>query len=344
MIRFNNDYNISAHPAVLEALAKDAGNSYPGYMIDPWCEKAYAEIQKYIKCPEAEIHFAVGGTQANYIICDVCLKPVESVICADTGHIHVHEAGSIENTGHKIEALPGKDGKISAKAIDAAVSKARNSEVHDHITQPGMVYISFPTEFGSIYTKKELKDIRKVCDKYGLYLFIDGARLGYGLGSPACDLSIAELTNLADIYYIGGTKCGAMFGEAIVVRNKNLQPMFRNYLKQAGAILAKGWLLGLQFYTLFKDGLYFDITKTAVDYALQIKDAFNKKGIPSYIDSPTNQQFIVLSKAQAKKLSKNFIYENEDVLEDGSLVVRFCPSWATTKEDAEALIKAIEKL
>lgn len=344
MIRYNNDYNISAHPAILKALAEDAGNSHPGYMLDPWCEKAYAEIQKYIKCSEAEIHFAVGGTQTNYIVIEAALRPVESVICADSGHIHVHETGAVEHTGHKIETLPGKDGKITAKQIEAAAKKARTSEVSEHITQPGMVYISFATEYGSIYSKKELKDIRKVCDKYGLYLFIDGARLGYALGSPECDLTIEDITKLSDIYYIGGTKCGAMFGEAIVIRNEKLQPMFRNYLKQAGAILAKGWLLGIQFYTLFKDGLYFDITKQAVEYAMQIRDAFNKKGIPSYIDSPTNQQFVVLTKAQAKKLAKSFIYENEDVLGDGRLVVRFCTSWATTKEDADALVKAIEEL
>ena len=344
MIRFNNDYNKACHPAILEVLSKDFDNSYGGYSLDEWCDKAKASIKEFLNCPEAEIHFSVGGTQSNFMIIDAALRPYESVLSAWTGHINVHETGAVEHTGHKVEALPEAKDKLSEEVVESYVKKCRSSEVAEHITQPGMVYISFPTEFGSIYSKKELKALRKVCDKYGLYLFIDGARLGYGLGSPACDVKIEDICKLSDVFYIGGTKCGAMFGEAIVIRNKELQKCFRNTLKQSGAMLAKGWLLGLQFETLFKDGLYFDITKAAVSYAMDIKETFNKKGIPSYIDSPTNQQFVVLTKEQAKKLSKKFIYENEDVLEDGRLVVRFCTSWATKKEEIDTLIKEIEKL
>ncbi len=344
MIRFNNDYNISCHPAILKALEEDQPNSYPGYGLDPWCDKAKVAIQKYIKCPEADIHFAVGGTQTNFMVIDAALKSYESVISAATGHINVHETGAVEHTGHKIETPSNAVDKLTAKIVEEHAKKCRTSEVYEHITQPRMVYISFPTEYGSIYTKKELEDLRKVCDKYGLYLFIDGARLGYGLGSPKCDLTLEDICKLSDVFYIGGTKCGALFGEAIVIRNYELKKDFRNFIKQSGAMLAKGWLLGLQFETLFKDGLYLKMTKDAVSYAMDIRDAFEKKGIKSYIDSPTNQQFVVLTKEQAKKLSRKFIYENEDVLENGDRVVRFCTSWATKKEEAEALIKEIEKL
>ena len=344
MIRFNNDYNISAHPAILKAMSEDAGNSYPGYLTDTWVDKARKEIYKYIDCPEAAIHFCVGATQANFVVIGAALRPFESVVCADTGHINVHEAGSVEHVSRKIEPLPGKNGKITAEQIDRYVGNARNSEVADHITQPNLVYISFPTEFGSIYSKAELQAIRKVCDKYGMYLFIDGARLGYGLGAADCDVTAADLTALADVYYFGGTKCGCLFGEAIVIRNKTLQYCFRNYMKQSGAILAKGWLLGIQFATLFENGLYFDLTAQADKYAIMIKEAFNKKGIPSYIESSTNQQFVVVTKEQAAQLAEGFIYENEDVLEDGRLVVRFCTSWATTEADAQALVDAIGKL
>lgn len=344
MIRFNNDYNIGMHPAILEALKEDAGNSYPGYMLDPWCEKAAKEIKKYLRCPDAEIHFAIGGTQANYIIIDAALRSVESVICADTGHINVHEAGAVENTGHKIEALPSTDGKITAAQIEAHVKAARESEVAEHITQPGLVYLSFPTEFGTLYSKEELKAIRKVCTKYELFLFVDGARMGYGLGSSENNVQLSDLARYTDIFYIGGTKCGAMFGEAIVICNPVLQPMFRNFLKQDGAILAKGWLLGIQFFELFKAGLYFDITKKADEFAMDIKHAFKDAGIKSYIESPTNQQFVVLTKEQAAALSRDFIYENEGTTEDGKLIVRFCTSWATTQEEVDALRRRIMTL
>ncbi len=344
MIRFNNDYNRSCHPAILKALEDDFENSYPGYMTDERCQKAREEIKKYLGCPSAEIHFATGGTQANAMVIASALRPYESVVCAETGHINVHETGAVEHTGHKIEALPGARDKISAKELDAYVGKARSSEIAEHITQPGMVYISFPTEFGSIYSLAELKELRAVCDRYGMYLFVDGARLAYGLASPKCDVSLADLCALSDVFYIGGTKCGAMFGEAIVIRNDSLKKGFRNMIKQSGAMLAKGWILGIQFETLFRDGLYFEIGKMAVDYALKIKKAFNDKGIDSYIDSSTNQQFVTVTKEQAEMLARDFIYENEDELEDGRKVIRFCTSWATKEEDAQALIKAVDTL
>lgn len=344
MIRFNNDYNHGAHPQILEALMQTNDESYGGYGIDPWCEKAAEEIKKYLDCPQAAIHFLVGGTQANYIVIASALRPYQSVICADSGHIHVHETGAVENCGHKIHALPAKEGKITAAQIAEEAEIYCTSGVKEHITQPRMVYISFSTEFGTVYTKQELEEISAVCKKYGFYLFIDGARLGYGLGAPDGDVTIADIARLTDVFYCGGTKCGALFGEAVVITNPALQTDFRSYMKQNGAMLAKGWLLGLQFYTLFKDGLYFEITKRADEYAMQIKEAFDKKGVPAFIESSTNQQFVVLENAQMDKLAEKFIFEYDHKIDDTHSCVRFCTSWSTKQEEIDALVTEIEKL
>jgi len=343
MYRFNNDYNISTHPAILKALQDDSNGSYAGYGLDPWCDKAADMIRTKLECPTAHVHFLVGGTQANYTVISNSLRAFESVLCPDSGHIHVHETGAVEHIGHKIEALPSKDGKISAAQVKAVAVAYEKSEVPEHITTPKMVYISFPTEYGTIYSKKELKDLYKVCKDHKLYLFIDGARLGYGLGSKECDIKFKDLANLCDVFYVGGTKCGALFGEAVVIMNDELKLHFRSSIKQNGGMLAKGWLLGLQFATLFENDLYFKETKKASDFALIIKEAFNKKGIPSYIDSPTNQQFVVIDKDQKKKLSKNFIFENEGTVDD-KFIVRFCTSWATKQEEIDALVNAINNL
>lgn len=344
MIRFNNDYNCGTHPEILKALERTNMDGLGGYGMDDWCKKASVEIKKYLDCPKAEVHFLVGGTQTNYIVIASALRPYEGVISANTGHIFVHETGAIENCGHKVIALPSTNGKISAKQVEQEAKLYETSGIKEHITQPKMVYISFPTEYGTIYTKQELLDLRAVCDQYHLSLFIDGARLGYGLGADNCDVTVKDIAKIADAFYFGGTKCGALFGEAVVLTRPELFGHFRAHMKQNGALLAKGWLLGVQFYTLFQDGLYFEITKNAVSYALQIKEAFAQKGIPSFIESPTNQQFFVLNKKQMEQLGEHFIFEYDHEIDEEHSCVRFCTSWSTKEEDIKALISAIQNL
>lgn len=342
MIRFNNDYNHGAHPKILEALAATNDNSYGGYGLDEWCERAAQEMQNYLYCPHCAIHFLLGGTQTNYTVIAAALRPYQSVICADSGHIHTHETGAVEHTGHKIETLPHKDGKITAAQIAAQAKLYHTSGIREHITQPRMVYLSFPTEFGTVYSRKELEEISCVCREYDMYLFIDGARMGYGLAADGGDVTLADLARLSDVFYCGGTKCGALFGEAVVITNRQLATDFRSCMKQNGAMLAKGWLLGLQFYTLFHDGLYFDITKQAVSYAMQIRAAFEAKGIPAYINSPTNQQFVILENHVMEKLAQKYIFEYEFKIDDSHSCVRFCTSWSTTQAEVDALIADIQ--
>jgi len=344
MIRFNNDYNHGAHPAILEALTATNQDSYGGYGIDSWCEKASEEIKKYLNCDQAQVHFLIGGTQANFTVISAALRPYQGVISADSGHIHVHETGAVEHCGHKIHALPAVNGKITAEQIAAEGELYRISGVQEHITQPKMVYLSFPTEYGTLYTKEELESISKVCKEYGMYLFIDGARMGYGLGSVANDVTCEDLARLCDVFYFGGTKCGALFGEAVVIINPLLQENFRAYMKQNGAMLAKGWLLGIQFYTLFKDGLYFEITKKADAYAMRIKEAFAKKGIPSYIESFTNQQFVILENSQMERLAEKYIFEFDRTIDENHSSVRFCTAWSTKEEEIDALVEDIALL
>ena len=277
MLRFNNDYNRACHGEILKALSESSVNSYGGYGLDEICESAKFQIKKYLDVPYADIHFLVGGTQTNFTVISSLIKPFESVVCADTGHINVHETGAVENTGHKVHSLPSELGKISACQVEELARTFEESDIKEHITRPKTVYISFPTEVGTIYTKRELYDLREVCDRYGLYLFIDGARLGYGLTCDECDVTASDIAKVSDVFYFGGTKCGAMFGEAVVFTREGLSEDFRSYIKMNGAMLAKGWLLGLQFYTLFKDGLYFDICRNANKYAMMIKNAFADK-------------------------------------------------------------------
>lgn len=343
MIRWNNDYNHGAHPNILKALEETNSLAFAGYGRDEWCLKAEKRIKDRIKSPDADVHFLLGGTGVNYTLIAAALRPFESVISADSGHINAHETGAVENTGHKIETLPHKDGKITAEQIQNKAYSFMSSGVKEHITKPRLVFLSFPTEYGTVYSKKELCDIRRVCDECGLLLYIDGARLGYGLGSEACDVSIEDISALSDAFYIGGTKCGALFGEALVINNPVLKPNFRSYMKQNGSMLAKGWLLGLQFYTLFEDDLYFKITEKATKNALKIKKAFTEKGLEMYPDSPTNQQFVLLSKDQMEILSRNHIYEYQEPMGDKHLV-RFCTSVSTLDSDIDTLIADINNL
>ena len=344
MIRFNNDYNRGCHPAVLEALAAHNGEAYPGYGLDPWCQRAAELVRGVCENDDVAVHFFTGATQANFAVISHALRPYQGVICAETGHINAHETGAPEHTGHKMLALPHVNGKITAEQVEREAVLFETSPVAEHIVMPKMVYISLPTEFGTVYSLEELEALSSVCRNHGLYLFVDGARLGYALGSGATDITAADLARLTDAFYFGGTKCGAMFGEALVIANPEINEHFRSSIKQNGGMLAKGWLTGLQFATLLQDGLYFDICGAAVSRALRIRDAFVAAGISTYIDSPTNQQFFVVDDAQQAALACDFFYEPWEELDDGRHVIRFCASWATTDEEVDALVEAVRQL
>lgn len=343
MIRFNNDYNHGAFESVLKELAATNGTSYAGYGEDEWCAKAESVIKKLVSNEDALIKFVPGATQANLVVISAALSPVQSVIAADTGHINCHEAASIENTGHKILELPNTDGKIDARQIAACAAAYYDGGTPEYLTEPKMVYLSFPTEKGTLYSKRELREISEVCKRYGMYLFVDGARMGYGLGSERNDLTLRDFAELCDVFYIGGTKCGALFGEALVITEASLKYRFKAHMKQNGAVLAKGWLMGLQFAVMLQNGEYFERTKRADELAMQIKTAFERKGVPFWVDSFTNQQFVILSDSQKEALAKGYYFEEEGTVPQGT-VVRFCTSWATTQAEVDALIADIAKL
>lgn len=345
MIYFQCDYEEGCHPAILKKLQETNLEQTVGYSMDPYCASAREKIKKAIARPDADVHFLVGGTQTNMTVIAAALKPWQGAICADTGHIACHETGAVEATGHKVLALSSEDGKITAAQIEETVKKHYEDGSHEHIVQPGMVYISFPTESGTLYSKQELTDIYAVCKAHDMPLFIDGARLGYGLQSPACDVTLPELANLCDVFYIGGTKCGALFGEAVVILKESLKKDFRYMIKQRGGMFAKGRLLGIQFDTLFTDGLYEAICGEAVKKAMTVREAFLAKGISMYGSSMTNQQFPILTDAQKEALAKDFAFEYWGEAPDGAgSIVRFCTSWATTDEQIKALTDAIATL
>lgn len=344
MIQFQCDYNEGAHPLIINRLSETNLEQTIGYGEDPYCEEARRRIREACQDESVDVHFLVGGTQANTTVIAHTLRPYQGVLAASSGHINVHETGAIESTGHKVLAIPTDDGKITAGQIEKAMQDHIHEDGPEHMVQPGMVYLSFPTEIGTIYSHSELKAIRSVCDEYHLPLFVDGARLGYGLCSPECDITLPQLTQLADIFYIGGTKVGALFGEAIIIANNALKRDFRYSIKQHGGMLAKGRLLGLQFATLFTDNLYFDIAQHAIDEAMRIKQVLRAKGIDFLIDSPTNQQFPIFSHAQIAKLSEKFMLSLWQHIDEEHTAMRICTSWATKSENTDALIKAIENL
>ena len=343
MIRFNNDYNREALDSILDALAATNADSYAGYGEDEWCDRAEAVIKKLVGSEDAMVKFLPGATQANFVTIAAALSPIQSVIAADTGHINCHEAASIENTGHKILELPNTDGKITAQQIAACAAAYYDGGEPEYLTEPKMVYISFPTEKGTLYSKQELTDISDVCRKYGMYLFVDGARMGYGLGAEGNDLTLKDFAQLTDVFYIGGTKCGALFGEALVITAAPLKRRFKAYMKQNGAVLAKGWIMGLQFATMLESGEYFEKTKLADQLAMRIKAAFKAKGIPFWVENSTNQQFVILTDAQKEMLAQNYYFEEEGATPQGT-VVRFCTSWATSQAEVDALVADIAKL
>lgn len=342
MIRFECDYGEGAHPLILEALMNSNFEQTPGYGEDEYCERARRKIRAACGCESALVQFLVGGTQANATVIAAALRPYQGALCAESGHINTHETGAVEATGHKVLPLPGKDGKITAAQVREAVEAHESDPTHEHLVQPGMVYISHPTEYGTLYTREELESLSGVCREKGLYLFVDGARLGYGLA--AGDVTLRDLAKLCDVFYIGGTKCGALFGEAAVIVHPALQKDFRYHIKQRGGMLAKGRLLGIQFDTLFTDALYTRITAGAVEQAQRIAAAFRARGVPMLFDSPTNQQFPVLSAAQKAFLARDFAFSTWEKQENGDTAVRFCTSWATKEESVQALISAIENM
>lgn len=343
MIRFESDYTQGAVPQIIEALTRTNMEQTPGYGMDEYCFSAADKIKAELKRQDVDIHFLVGGTQTNFTFIASCLRPHEGVICASTGHINAHETGAVEATGHKVITIPSFDGKIKAHEIEELVTAHANDASFEHIVKPKMVYISQPTENGTIYSKKELTEIYDCCKGKNLILYIDGARLGYALMCDENDVSLSDLANLCDAFYIGGTKVGALFGEALVIVNDNYKDEFRYIEKQKGAMLAKGRLLGIQFDTLFTDGLYFKISRHAMECAEKIKKAFTEKGIELLYNSPTNQLFPLLTDEQMKKLEKNFSFSFWGRFNDRN-AVRFCTSWATQKSDVDTLVAAIYEL
>ena len=344
MIRFESDYTEGAHEKILEQLVKTNYEQTPGYGTDIHCEQAREYIKKACANDNLEVHFLVGGTQANTTVIASVLRPHQGVISASTGHINVHETGAIEATGHKVIAVASEDGKITAAQVKNVYDAHWADPDHEHAVQPGMVYISHPTENGTTYNKKELQEISAVCRACDLPLFLDGARLGYGLAAVGNDLSLPDLARLCDVFYIGGTKVGALFGEAVVISNDNLKRDFRYHIKQRGGMLAKGRLLGLQFEALFKDGLYFEIGEHAIRLAMLIRDAFARKGFSFRYDSPTNQQFPILPRAALEKLSAKYSFSIWAKIDDEHTAVRFCTSWATQEDAVKTLIEDIMSL
>lgn len=344
MIRFNSDYLEGAHPRILEKLAETNFEQTPGYGEDSYCERAGKLIQEKCGAPDAYVQFLVGGTQTNMTVITSVLHPYQGVLCANTGHINVHETGAIEAGGHKVLPMPSGDGKITAEQVRAAYDAHWNDADHEHLVQPGMVYISHPTENGTLYSRAELKALYEVCTECGLPLFLDGARLGYGLMADGTDVTWHDLAEYTDVFYIGGTKVGALFGEAVVITNPALKKDFRYMIKQRGGMLAKGRLLGIQFMTLLEDGLYEEIAGKAVAQAMRLKEAFLAKGYPLLYDSYTNQQFPILPNDQLKKLDEKYTYGFWCAVDAEHSAVRFCTSWATRDEDVEELLRDIENL
>ena len=341
MLSFESDYTEGAHEAILHRLMETNLEQTPGYGLDKYSESAKDRIREAFGIPEAKVFFLVGGTQTNSTVIASMLHDYQGVVAVETGHIGVHESGAVEFTGHKVLTLPHHDGKMTAEDLRAYLEAFYADGTYEHMVIPGMVYISFPTEFGTIYSKTELAALHRVCKEYSLPLFVDGARLGYGLMSEANDIDPKELPELCDVFYVGGTKVGALFGEAVVFTGGNAPAHFFTTIKQHGALMAKGRLLGLQFDTLFTDGLYFRIAAHADRMAALLKGIFLEKGYKIYIDSPTNQQFFVMSRQKAKELHGKVRFEDWCPVDEDNIAVRFVTNWATTEENVLALKEII---
>lgn len=341
---FACDYMEGAHPHILNALVETNFFQSAGYGLDEYSASAKDAIRKACNCPNARVEFLVGGTQTNATVIDALLSSYEGVIAAETGHIAVHEAGAIEFGGHKVLTLPATLGKITADQIDTYVTDYYNDGNHEHMVAPGMVYISHPTEYGTLYTKDELTAISNVCRAHKIPLYVDGARLAYALGCKQNDVTLQDLAHLCDAFYIGGTKCGALFGEAVVLPNPELIPHFFTIIKQHGALLAKGRILGIQFNELFKDNLYEKVGKDAIVYANTIRDALSAKGFQLCFDSPTNQLFFIIENDNMETLREKVEFSFWEKYDDTHSIIRFATSWATKKEDVDALVQLINTM
>ena len=341
MLSFESDYTTGAHPAILRRLMETNRESLPGYGSDSYCEQAKYKIREACGCPQAEVFFMTGGTQTNAVVIASMLREYEGVIAAQTGHVSIHEAGAIENTGHKVLELPQKEGRIEASVLEQYLTRFAQDENHEHMVFPGMVSLSHPTEYGTLYTKKGLDQISAVCKQYRIPLYLDGARLGYGLMSRKSDMTLADIARLCDVFYIGGTKVGALCGEAVVFTAHNMPPHFLTMAKRRGALLAKGRLLGIQFDTLFTDNLYFEISRHAILMAERLKELFTEKGYRFYLQSPTNQQFVILENRKMEALQKQVAFSFWEQFDEAHTVVRFATSWSTSGEDIAELSKLL---
>ena len=341
MISFESDYITGAHPEILNKLAETNLESLPGYGADKYCESAKLKIAAAC-CRNVDVELLTGGTQTNAIVIAALLKDYEGVIAAQTGHINAHEAGAVEYAGHKVLPIPGVNGKLEAASVDKYAADFYSDASREHMVFPGMVYVSYPTEYGTLYTKRELTDIAAVCRKYGMKLFLDGARLAYGLMSRECDLSLGDLCDLCDVFYIGGTKAGALCGEAVVFTKQNKPLHFLNFIKKRGALLAKGRLLGVQFDALFTDDLYFRIGLHGIRMAEKLRNVLSRHGAEYYVDSPTNQTFVIADRAMMQKLEGNIRVDLWEKLDEERMVVRFATCWSTTDEDLDYLDRALD--
>ena len=344
MILFQCDYNEGAHPKVMEKLLETNLEQTVGYGEDEHCAHAADLIRKACGDDSLAVHFLVGGTQANMTVIAAALRPHQGVIAAQTGHINGHETGAVESTGHKVLALPQTDGKISASQVKDLCEAHLNDASFEHTVQPKMVYISNPTEYGTLYTRKELEALHEVCRRYGLYLFLDGARLGYGLAAADNELDLPFIAACCDVFYIGGTKVGALFGEAVVMSNEELKKDFRYLIKQKGGMLAKGRLLGVQFEALFEDGLYLEISRHADRLADKLREAFTQAGFPFLVENQTNQIFPVIPDHILEKLGEKYGFNYQERVDETHSAVRFCTSWATTEENTDRLITDLKRM
>ena len=341
MLHFENDYNKGAHPALLEALVQTNLEGLSGYGTDKYTVRAIEKIRQATKCPHAQVTFLSGGTQTNQVVIDALLQSYQGVIAAETGHIASHEAGAIEFSGHKVLALPHKEGKLEPALVRQYIEDFYADGNHEHMVFPGMVYISHPTEYGTLYSKSELEQLSQICRQFEISLFLDGARLGYGLAADT-DVDLASIAELTDVFYIGGTKMGALIGEAVVFTKNNQPKHFVPIVKQHGALLAKGRLVGVQFDRLFMDGLYMELGRHGIEMARQLQKILEEKGYPFYLQSPTNQQFIILENAQLEKLSQaGLAYSFWEKYDDNRTVIRLATSWSTSQEDLDELKKIL---
>ena len=344
MIYFNNDYSEGCHQKVLDALIRTNMQQTMGYGEDEYCAAAAAKIKKLCGREDAAVHFLVGGTQTNLTVIDAALRPHQGALCPAGGHINVHETGAVEATGHKVLTVPSDDGKITAAQVKQVVLSHRTDSSFEHMVQPKLVYISNPTEYGTLYSKSELEALSAVCRELGLYLFLDGARLGYGLAATGYDVTLPDIARLCDVFYIGGTKVGALFGEAVVITHPALKEDFRYLIKQHGGMLAKGRLLGVQFDALMTDNLYIEIAAHADRLADQLRAAFDELNVPYLVPGITNQIFPILPDALLEKLSKTFCFTEMERVDETHRAVRFCTSWATSEENVNALCRELRRL